>query len=356
MKVLEVDYRRGIIEVLLEVPEDIYYLALLIDRGDTVYSWTYRQLKIEREGGVERGERIKVYLGLLVEKVSYYKFSKKIRITGKVVEAPEKLHVKGSYHTITVGVGDAIKVLKHQGKVTSFVRQILERAQSQSKRFLIISIGDEEIAVGTLSPIGISVDSVAGFSPSKSFQSKSIMEMYGPAIEKILKRILFSEARKNSYDKVIVATTEKLAPVVRKIMERLSSSYVLVKVSEGGLSGIYEIARRDDLKKFFKEVRGLWEKEEVDELVTRLYRGDNRVLLGIDDIERASEWGVIKKVIVLEDLLFSEKFREKVLKILNLVYEKSGKIVIISSESEAGETLKHLGGIAAILYYPFTPS
>lgn len=354
MRILEIDERRGLIEVLLEVPEDLYYFALFIEKGDIIYAWTFRQLKIERTTGSERGERVKVYIGIMVEKISYHKFSQKIRVTGKVVEAPEDLHIKGSYHTFSLGIGESVKIHKKSQRISKFIKELIKRAETHTRRVLILSIGEEEIAVGVLSPIGINVKSVFGYSPKKSRATKSLREAFQPVLKKITERVIKQGSER--YDEIIVVTTEKLLKIVEEIIADLGVKARIIKVFEGGLSGIYEITKRHDLRQLFVEIRGFYENQEVEEIIKRLSREDNKVVLGIENIENAAKWGAVEKIILLEDLLFDDELRDKVLKILDEIYKSSGKIVIVSSESEAGEKLEKLGKIAAILYFPIQQS
>lgn len=354
MRVLEFDERRGLIEVILEVPEDLYYFALLIEKGDIVYAWTSRQLRIERSSGSERGGRVKVYVGIIVEKISYHKFSQKIRLTGRVVEAPEDLHIKGSYHTLSLGVGESAKISKKAQRISNFIKELIERAETHTRRILILSIGDEEIALGVLSPIGINVKSIFGYSPKKSQITKSLRDSFQPVLRKIIERIIKQNSER--YDEIIIATTEKLLKIMEEIVEDLGIKARIIKVFEGGLSGIYEITKRQDLRELFVEVRGFYETQEVEEIIKRLSRGDTRILLGIENVVKAAEWRAVEKIILLEDLLFDDELRDKVLKTLDEVYKSSGKIVIVSSEGEAGEKLRKLGKMAAILYFPLKNS
>jgi len=73
-------------------------------------------------------------------------------------------------------------------------------------------------------------------------------------------------------------------------------------------------------------------------------------------VENADMYGAIETLLV-SDLTLRSLPNEKRLaleKIMNEVEAKNGKIVVISSEHEAGEKLQALGGIAALLRFPTT--
>lgn len=347
MRVLEVDERHARLSLVVETPEDLYYLMLLLRRGDVVYAWTTRQVKVEREAGSERGERVRVYAGVEVEKVSYSKFTKAMRVTGRVVEGPEDLHMKGSYHTLSIGVGDEVVVAKREG-IGEFDREVLKRASSLIRRVLIISVGEDEVCVGELSTVGIHVKSCMQYSPRKSGRESSIREAFLEPIREKLE-LIKSSYPLVEYDEVLVLAPEKLLASVEEVLDELDLQARVIKVSEGGEAGIHELLRRPDLRQLFIEVRALAEAQEVTSLLEELFKGSRRVTVGLEAVEKASEWGVVEKIAVLDELFFDEATRERVLDALNKLPRV--QVILVDSESEVGRTLRKLGGIIAQLYY-----
>ena len=347
MRVLEVEERKGELKILLEVPEDFYFLALLLERNDIVYAWTTRQVRVDAEG--KKGDRVRVYLGLQVEKISYSKFLHRIRITGRIVDAPEDIGGKGSYHTLSLGLGDVVRIVKQEG-ISALTREILSKASSAIRRVLLISVGDDEVAVGYLSPVGVEVKVVSSIDYRKTGEEDSIREQVYIPLRKKLEEVL-----KSSYaegvDEVVIATTERLAEVVNEVVRDVGTPAKLVKVSEGGEAGIHELLRREDLRDLFAEVRAVVERELVDEVLRSISRNSGKVVLGLESVAKVAKWGVVEKLLVIDDLLFDENARDAVLELLNSVLSLSGEVYIIPSESEWGETLRRLGGAAALLFY-----
>ena len=347
MRVLGIDERRGELEVLLEVPEDFYFLALLLERNDIVYAWTTRQLRVDAEG--RKGDRVRVYLGLQVEKISYSKFLHRVRVTGRIVDAPEDVSGRGSYHTLSLGVGDTVRIVKQKG-IGALTREILSKASSAIKRVLLVSVGDDEIAVGYLSPVGIEVRFVSGIDYTKTGEEESIREQVYIPLRKKLEDVLKS-GYAEGVDEVVIATTERLTEVVSEAIREAGARAKLVKVSEGGEAGIHELLRREDLRSLFKEVRAVIERELVDEVLQSVSKGSKKVVLGLENVVKVAKWGVVEKLLVADDLLFEEATRDTVLELLNNVLSLSGKVYIIPTESEWGQTLRKLGGAAALLFY-----
>lgn len=347
MRILEVDDKRGELKILLEVPEDFYFLALLLEKNDIVYAWTTRQLRVDSEG--RKGDRVRTYLGVQVEKISYSKFLHRIRVTGRIIDAPEDISGKGSYHTLSLGLGDSVRVVKQRG-ITALTREILSKASSAIKKVLLVSIGDDEVAVGYLSPVGIEVKSVSSLDYRKTGEEESIREqVYAPLRRKLEEVLRGGDAE--SVDEVVVATTERLANVVGEIIRDSGLRARLVKVSEGGEAGIHELLRREDLRNLFTEVRAVVERELVEEVLQAVSKDSRKVVLGFDNVVKVAKWGVVEKLLVADDLLFDETSRDAVLELLDEVLSLSGRVYIIPSESEWGQTLKKLGGAAALLFY-----
>ncbi len=348
MRILEIDEKHNRLRLVVETPEDLYYLLLLVRRGDIVYAWTARQLRIERETGSERGERIRVYVGVDVEKVHYSKFTKAMRLTGRVVDAPEDLHIKGSYHTLSINIGDEVEILKKSG-IGALDREVLARATSLIRRVLLISVGDDEITVGILSPVGVEIRSSIPYYPRRTDRDTSIRETVVPVLTQHLE-LLKSHYRFEEYEDIVVLTTERLFEAVEEALSKTGIKARVIKVSEGGEAGIYELLRRPDLRPMFTEIRALVEAQEASSLIEELFKGMRKVIAGLDAVEKVSEWGVLEKVVIVDEIFFDENTRDRVLNLLDKA--SSAKIILVDSESEVGKMLKKLGGAVAKLYYP----
>ncbi|MEZ0345056.1 MAG: hypothetical protein ABWK01_00665 [Infirmifilum sp.] len=347
MRILELDERRGKLRLIIETPEDLYYLFLLLRKKDLVYAWTFRQVRVERETGSEKGERVRVYVGLELEKIGYSMFTKSMRLTGRVVEAPEDLHMKGSYHTISITVGDEVTIYRGEG-LGAFDKNILSKATSLIRKVLVVSIGDDEISIGVLSPVGVEVKGFIPYSPRKTDRDTSIKEAVLPVLKDKLS-IIEKTYNLQEYNEVIVLTTERLAESVGEALAETGIKARIIKVSEGGEAGLNEMLKREDLRQLFVEVRSVLEAQEASRLIEELFRGSRRVVTGLGEAERTAEWGLVEEVVILDKVFFDEALRDRVFRFLNSL--QNAKILIISGDSEAGRILKRLGGVIAKLYY-----
>ncbi len=353
MKIVEYNPQKGFLKIVIEVPEDLYYFSLILEKNDIVYSWTTRQLRIERTTESIRGKRIKVYLGIKVTNLEFHKFLKSLRIRGIVIDAPENLHIKGAYHTLSINIGSEVTVYKE--KFSVFVNRIIKMASVHYKKIILICVGDDNIAIGYLTPQGIDIKiSQDIYIPKKEGKKYSLLEFYRNVLLK------FFEEKKDlinlkEFNEVIIASTSLLLPLLKEIFnekELLKNKVIkYIQVFEGGRAGIYEILRREDLKQLFKNTRYLYEKEKVDELFRYLMKGDSRVAIGFEEVSKAAELHAIKYLIINDAFFFDIEEKNKIREILDKTIESSGEIIIVSFESEQGKKLEKMGNIAALLYF-----
>jgi len=103
MKILQKDLRHGMVRVMVENLDDLWYLSNVICPGDRVSARTERRVKakddMERAG---KSERVAVTITLKVEKTDFRLENDSFRISGTITEGPEDLVSAGSHHTINV--------------------------------------------------------------------------------------------------------------------------------------------------------------------------------------------------------------------------------------------------------------
>ena len=123
---------------LLITPEnltDLYILSQLIEENDQVYGNTTRRVrtpgKDSREG--DKGERIKVYLGISVLETDFQNsaFDQRLRIKGKIISGPDDVISLNSAHTINVEIGQSITLLKPQWYDFHF--QLLRKSENANR-------------------------------------------------------------------------------------------------------------------------------------------------------------------------------------------------------------------------------
>ena len=125
-------------------------------------------------------------------------------------------------------------------------------------------------------------------------------------------------------------------------------------VNNDGVAGIYEAIRSGVLMKTMKQQRIAEETESVEEILRRLGKGEYNVTYGFEEVKKAADMGAVGKLVVADALLreASDERRLEVEELMKMVEQKSGSMIVVSTEHEAGAKLAGLGGIAALLRFP----
>lgn len=349
VKILNIDKENNVINLFLENDEDLYFLSLIIEKDDIIYSWTKRQLKIKKAYGEEKGERIRIYVGITVEKIEFQRFLNTLRILGKVIEAPEFMHIKGSYHTLTIKSGQEIKIIKKS--LTIHHLKILKKAtMMRFQRFLIVSLDDDECVFAFLRPQGIEI--ISTIRPSaKNIHEHSLQKRFKNYFKRIMNELRNITTTKQ-VNKIIFLGPNMLLNWLRKeIPEDVKISKIeksFIYLSSGGISGIYEFLRKEESKKVLRELRIDYEISIVKEIFNELYR-DGKIALGIEEIKHALQRRALKSLIMTDSLFFQSN--EQINLMLREYGDKIQDIIIIPEETEHGKKIKALGGIVGLLYY-----
>ncbi len=345
---MKYEISRNVIEFEVEREEDLYILYLIIDRGDLLYGWTVREFKTRKH---EKGERKKIYICLRVEGLEYHAFRGSLRIRGVILEAPEWFDgIIGSHHTIEIIRGIRYKLVKEELDI-DYVRQILNMLSKSHARALIISIGDEETTIAVARMFGIeTIASVQNrYLTSKAVDSdrRSQLEKYALEVSRQVKSMI----RPDEIDYIVVAGPQRILDYVKEtILEELkifNKPVRTVYVSEGGLAGIYEI--QNTAAEVLSDALRLHELKYVDEIFERLVHGKTDVAIGLEEVMRALEKGAVERLLLLDEL-FKES-GETVRNIVSQLIKTGGYLTIVPSATSAGDKLKGLGGVAALLRY-----
>jgi len=359
MKILVRDVKHGKIAVLPEVLDDLWIIYNVILKGDTVYAKTSREVRFgERYERPEKGERISVVLGLKVDEVSWDRSLNRLRIHGIVSDAPDDIGAKGSRHTINVTLNRPLTIIKGMWQ-----RYQLERLEKSTKSgvspVIILSIDDERYSVAVLRQFNVDVKAeevarIPGKQDADS-RSKAFQEFFKSAFT-TLREVLSGDA----YPVVIVGLGftknaflqylgEKAPEISEKIMDVKS-------VNSSGAAGINEALRSGILTKTLRDLRISEETRAVEEVLLRLGKGRGDVTYGYSEVGRVCVLGAVETLLIADVCLRERSDEDRIAleDMMRAAEEKGGKILLVSTEHEAGAKLRSLGGIAALLRFPIT--
>ena len=355
LKIISRNYKKGVFKVLPESVDDLWHIYNIIAPTDEILARTTREVKVEGDySRPKEGRKISTFLGVKVEKVIWDKSLNRLRVQGIVCNAPEKISVKGSHHTINITVNKPITIIKSLWLKHQIDR--LNRASKAEVPIIVISIDNEEYCVALLRQYGIDVKEEGKTRlPGKmeaEKRTKVVQEFFKKAT-KALKKVWT-----NIPVPIVVIGLGFIKNDFVKYLDKESTdikqNIIDVKsVNNGGLAGIQEALRSGILTAALKHVRIVKETKAIEEILTRLGKGKFNVTYGFDEVLKASKFGAIEKLL-LADIILREALDERRLtfeKLMRQVEQRGGDIMIITAEHEAGKKLLALGGIAAFLRF-----
>ncbi|MFW6220279.1 MAG: mRNA surveillance protein pelota [Nanoarchaeota archaeon] len=349
MKVIKKDLKKGFAKIQISSEEDLWFLSHIIDINDKIKSVTYRKIKVGNDES-SKSVKKKFVLKINVEKIEFHKYSNALRISGKIIEAPEDISL-GSYHTINLEVNTIFSIEKE--KFYDYQLKKLKEAETEKKLGILICVFDrEECIFALMKNYGFEIlTEFKGEMQKKYVDEKIDNKKYYKNIIEVLK----DYSTKYNINKIVVASPSFFKDY---LLNEIKDDYLKKKIisancNNTGIQGINEVLRRPEIITALSEDRIVNETKAVEELLTEIKKEKNYVY-GFNETKKAVDLGAVKELLVTDNLI--KKTREdntfsKLDNILKTTESINAKIRIISSDHEAGKKLEGLGGIGAILRY-----
>ncbi|MGZ7117748.1 MAG: mRNA surveillance protein pelota [Methanobacterium sp.] len=350
MHIVRQDTKRGIIELVPETLDDLWHLSHIIGEGDLVSSRTTRRIQDSTGERLrsDRGIKKTFFMGIRVENVSFHKYTGKLRATGIIEKGPEDLVPLGTHHTIELKLKNPVKITKEKWSRWAIKRLKTAVESSKKPSAIIVAIEDDVADLGIIKQYGI--------------------DYYGPIIGGISgKRVIQKDRGKNisNFYHEVAKTLQNFKDIQGIVIagpgftkgdfyDFLSEKYRdLAKISAventgtGGRVGIQEVLKKGTIEEMAAEGRIAQEMRLMNKVLEEIGKSSDMVVYGKDEVENASNVGAVENLLVLDNMVR----REEIEKIMNLVENTGGKVMIVSSEHEGGKQLGALGGIAGLLRY-----
>jgi protein pelota len=290
-----------------------------------------------------------------VEKVAWDKLLGRLRVHGTICKAPEIVPT-GAHHTLNIALNTPVTIVKREW-AKHHIERLKKASKTSEKPIIIIAIDDEGYAVATTTQYGVEVKVEERIKLPGKLEAEKRSAAVNAYFRKTLKslRQIWTATRSPIAIIGVGFVKNDFAKFVESEATDVAKSVVDVKsVNNGGVAGIYEALRSGVLLKVMKHMRIVEETETMEEVLKRLGKGESNITYGLEDVKKAAELGAVEKL-VLADTMLRETSDEKRLLLEDLmktVEQKGGKIMVVSTEHEAGAKLVALGGVAALLRFP----
>jgi len=343
MKKLKIDKTNNFLELIPENLDDLWYLERILEKGDLVSGSSERKIKGE-EG--RKAQKIIIWVEIEAEKIEFHENYQKLRVSGKMkAMKPEEFFEANASHSIEFGLRDKIKIKKN--KIKEFQIDIIEKAVKSSGRnqLLLVVLDDEEATIAEASEKGIKTKAVIK-SGKQGKRFKEEKEKGNKFFEELAKKI-----QDEKKERVLIAGPGFTKTDFKKYLEnkRIKLNAVFENSNSVGKTGLNELVKEGTIEKILHESMLIKENKKMEEIMKEARKENSLIEYGIKEISQAAEKGLIEELIVSDKKFFEE--REKIQELMEKVESFKGKIMLFSSEHEAGEYLNGFGGIIALLRF-----
>jgi len=355
LKILNIDQKHGEVTVKTESLNDLWSLYNIIIKDDQVSSLTQRRVVL-KEG--TSGERKLMKLKLKVESVSFHEFSNRLRIKGKILEGPEDYVSFGTYHTFNIEVSQKLTIIK-ENWLKNELRRLKETSKFESN-FITLIIGIET-GLATLALItNFSHNRIAtirknipGKRYKQTYRNKALNEFFTD-----IQKVVIENIKNLEINLIIVCGPGNTKDNFINFLQKTPSFDFKGKIetchaSSGTESAIRETLKSKKLDSLKNKIKVLQEAEKIENIMTQFATDADLIVIGLDEVSKASEKGAIKELLIADVLIrgSSKKNKLKIEEIITSVEDTGGKISIMSTENLTGEQLVGLGSIIGILRY-----
>jgi protein pelota len=345
MKITFKDLKHGEIALIPENLDDIWHLYNIIDEGDLIRGVTYRtdEQKDDKKRS-KKAEKKRMKIGLRVTEVKFHEFSDRLRIHGKIEEAPQDL---GSFHTLNIDAEkmDRINIIKEKWKDHQLKRIDEAVKQSQEAILTFVSLDEDTATIAILRHSGVQwIADIDSKRSGKMFESVDTTKEYFGEILFVVKT-----NKKNDTMLVIVGpgfTKDHLITYGKEKEPQLFEKFIAHGTGQAGMNGIHEAIKTGVVKQITKENRVVFETTLIEKLFEEIKKS-GLATYGIEEVKNAILNGAVERLLIT-DLLVRKTEGEELLKIAK---QTNSEFTIINTQHEAGKKIEGIGGVAALLRY-----
>ncbi len=342
MRIEKKSLKQGIIKLVPQNQDDLWLLSQVVGKGSFITGRTTRKIKIS-ETKVEKKTYI---LKIEVDTIKYE--HELLRFNGKVMSESVDIP-KGSAQSITIDENDRLTI---QQEWLNYQVEKIEDSTKEKVKIMLVVLDREEVYFAKMTINGYEVLSEFKGDVSRKTEDGLVGggNFYGDVATKIEEYV-----ERLKVDKVVVASPAFFKEDFMKQWnnDEIKKKVVIATVSSVSKNAFIELLKRDEVKSVFAQERFEQELLFVERLFTEL--GCNgKCAYGFDSVKEKTTEGAVEVLLVTTKIIDDYRERNefyKIEKLLKLVEQIKGKVLIVGSDNEAGKQLDGIAGIGAILRY-----
>jgi len=332
------------ISVKPEDSDDLLNLRRIIKEDDKVIGDTTRVLKQDKDySRPDKGERIKIRIALIVEKISLDDVLDRLRIAGTISDSSNESVPHGSHHSFILKINDGITISKK--KWLPIEKNLLESSNNQAG-FVLVAIDTGDCGIAKLRGTHLEfIPNIYSGSSGKRYKTNFNIEKFFEQVQQAVSSVL------KEGDSIIIfgpgETKKRFSNFIQK-----SQKYkvqVIEGIDSGGEDGIYIFTKSQIMKEIMSDSKLAKASSIIDEIMLLANKKSRKFTMGFDETFDANQIGAV------ESLVFSDKAiqdnEQKMIDFLNDVESKGVKIYSVDSSTDIGLRVTGLGGIVSLLRY-----
>ncbi len=335
------------ISVKPEDSDDLLNLRRIIKEDDKIIGDTTRVLKQDKDySRPDKGERIKVRIALMVEKISLDDVLDRLRIGGTISESSNESVPHGSHHSFILKINDGITISKK--KWLPVEKNLLESSNNQVG-FVLVAIDTGDCGIAKLRGTHLEfIPNIYSGSSGKRYKTNFNIEKFFEQVQLAMSTVL------KEGDSIVIfgpgETKKRFSNFIQKLQNTQKYKVQVVDgVDSGGEDGIYIFTKSQSMKEIMSDSKLAKASSIIDEVMLLANKKSRKFTMGFDETFSANQIGAV------ESLVFSDKAiqdnEQKMIDFLNDVESKGVEIYSVDSSTDIGLRVTGLGGIISLLRY-----
>ena len=336
------------VALIPEESDDLFTLRRIISKGDRIVGDTSRAVKQEKDfSRPDRGERVKIRISLDVEKVSIDEVVDRLRVQGTIVESDNASVSKGSHHSLTLKIGDAVTLVK---KSWSEIERKLIFQKKDYSTFLLVSVDTTDCGLGRLSGTHLKLlPNMYSGASGKRYKSKFNIQDFFKDVQSAISTLI------RDGDNIVIfgpgETKKRLANFLLDVPSIKGHKIQVVDgIDSSGEDGIYTFIKSDIMKQTLDTSKIAKVSAILDEIMLRANKKSTKFTMGFDETSKANEMGAVESL-VFSDRIFEKQDEDKIIEFLNQVESKGVEVYSVDSTTDTGLRVSSLGGVISLLRF-----
>jgi protein pelota len=343
--------------VIPQDSDDLFLLRRIVKNGDYVIADTSRVIKeVKQYARPNKGERIKVRVSVLVDKINLDDVIDRLRISGMITNTNNELVPRGTHHSLTIRIGDSIIIDKGRKWKDIEINNLMKSADNNSS-FLLVAIDTQEAAVAKVTGTHLkSIPNIYSGQSGKRYQrvakNDPNIEVFFEDIFKVIMTVLPGE------DETLKILILGPGETKRRFFNLLVEKHFVEKdrliivegVDVAGEDGIFVFLRSPLVKDTVGTSKIAIVSSILDKIMQLVRKGETKYAMGISEVHNAA---LVKAIeyLVFSDSIFKTADENEILNLLDLVEGYGAKTYAVDSSTDIGLRISSIGGIVALLRY-----